>query len=289
MGENEPRAGRGDGSAALVFASVRETARANARDRYLAALLAPRAVRDDLVVLAAYAGEVARIPLIVREPQVGEIRLQWWRDALDDAASPTGNPVADAMAEVARRRALPRDLLLAPLEARSRELYEDGVRDGAALDAYARDAEGAPLKLALAILDADAAAGALVHDAARALALTRLALSLPYHIALGRLPLPHDMILAEGDPRGLDEHQAGEAVGRLNGRLAGGATAALARFRAAQARCAGLSPAFLPLSLVPSYLRAVLAPKRDALREPADISPLSRVMRLWFARWRGSV
>ena len=54
-------------------------------DRYLAALLAPRAARDGLMALAAFHGEIARIPRTVREPGVGDIRLQWWRDALRDA------------------------------------------------------------------------------------------------------------------------------------------------------------------------------------------------------------
>ena len=96
------------GSAA---ASEREAVRAAAReldyDRYLAALLAPRRARDDLMALAAFHGEIARIPLTVREPAIGDIRLQWWRDALrTPAGTATGNPVADAHAsDDARARA----------------------------------------------------------------------------------------------------------------------------------------------------------------------------------------
>jgi phytoene synthase len=51
----------------------------------------------------------------------------------------------------------------------------------------------------------------------------------------------------------------------------------------------GLFTAFLPLSLVAPYLKSVLAPGRDVLADVADISPLSRVMRLWFAHWRGRI
>jgi phytoene synthase len=47
--------------------------------------------------------------------------------------------------------------------------------------------------------------------------------------------------------------------------------------------------AFLPLSLVEPYLKAAVKPKRDVLVDLADISPLSRVMRLWFAHWRGRI
>lgn len=55
---------------------VRDTARTYAPDRYLAALLAPKSYRDDLIILAAFLGEMERIPKIVREPALGEIRLQ---------------------------------------------------------------------------------------------------------------------------------------------------------------------------------------------------------------------
>ena len=58
-------------------------ARAHERDRYLAALLGPRPIRRDLIALAAFAGEVGRIPAFVTEPMMGRIRLQWWRERLE--------------------------------------------------------------------------------------------------------------------------------------------------------------------------------------------------------------
>ena len=93
--------------------AVRAAARELDYDRYLAALLAPARARDGLMALAAFHGEIARIPLTVREPGVGDIRLQWWRDALaTPAAIATGNPVADAMRDVVRAQALPVDTLV---------------------------------------------------------------------------------------------------------------------------------------------------------------------------------
>jgi hypothetical protein len=60
--------------------AVRASARLNAPDRYYAALFAPAAVRDDLIALAAFCGEIARIGRQVSEPVMGEIRITWWRD-----------------------------------------------------------------------------------------------------------------------------------------------------------------------------------------------------------------
>jgi phytoene synthase len=271
---------------------VVEAARTHARDLYLSALLAPAPAQEDLLVLAAYLGEIRRIPLTVHDAAMGEIRLQWWREALDTASDRIGNPVADAVLDLKRRRALRADLLAAPLEGISRELYEDGIQDERELALYADETDGAPIRLALAVLggERDRDAERLVEPAGRALALTRLALTLPQLLALGRLPLRAAIPEGSRDPRSLEPAEAREATRVLLQGLAEDAGRALAEFRSGQVRLdAGLFTAFLPVSLVAPYLKSVLAPGRDVLSEVADISPLSRVMRLWFAHWRGRI
>jgi hypothetical protein len=52
--------------------AVAAAARLGEFDRYLAALLAPPSARADLLALAAFASEVARVPFIVTgEPAIG--------------------------------------------------------------------------------------------------------------------------------------------------------------------------------------------------------------------------
>lgn len=271
--------------------TVMDAARAYDRDRYLSALLAPAAAREDLVVLAAYLGEIKRIPLAVRDPAIGEIRLQWWRDALSPGLV-SGHPVADAVLDLQRRRSLDRDLLLAPIEGTSRELYEDGIQDGPEFAQYAEETEGTAIRLTLAVLGGPNVrkADGFVEPAAQALMLTRLALTLPQHLALGRLPLPADFPSDQRDPRGAGAEEAKEAARGLILSLAEEATRALAQYRNLETRPgADLMAAFLPLSLVEPYLKAAVKPGRDVLVDVADISPLSRVMRLWFAHWRGRI
>src|SRR4249920_224039 len=97
-----------EGSTAPTAETVATSARAGEPDRYLAALLAPPAARDGLLALAAFSAELGRIgQLVTREPMMGEIRLQWWRDALRprDSGERTGNPVADALREAMLRHA----------------------------------------------------------------------------------------------------------------------------------------------------------------------------------------
>lgn len=273
--------------------AVRQAARAYAFDWYLAALLAPRRARGDLVTLAAYLGETARVSFAVSEPALGAIRLQWWHDAIESGAegAPTGNPIADALTGLARRRAFPRALLELPLAGRERELDPGGFEDETAFATYLDETWGTAFRLAARALDVEETSSirSLSKAAAEAYGRARLALDLPRHLAHGRLPLP-----APSTPgRDLRELPAPEAL--LSARalvqvLIKEAREALAAARAtfpAVPRAA--RPAFLPLALVEPYLRALEAPDHDPLRDLADISPLVRVVRLWLAKMRASV
>ena len=59
-------------------------------DRYFSALFAPPAVRPFLFALYAFNAEVARVAETVREPMLGAIRLEWWRETAEGASR--GNP-----------------------------------------------------------------------------------------------------------------------------------------------------------------------------------------------------
>ncbi|MEZ5874029.1 MAG: squalene/phytoene synthase family protein [Hyphomicrobiales bacterium] len=101
--------------------AVRKIARAADPDRALTALFAPQHARADLFALYALNAELARIADQVTEPGLGDIRLQWWREAIDRAASgeTAGHPVADAFGETLKRRALSRERVAALIDARS--------------------------------------------------------------------------------------------------------------------------------------------------------------------------
>jgi phytoene synthase len=147
------------------------------KDRYLASLFAPADARPALFSLYAFDLETARVALRVREPLAGEIRLQWWHDALtgqipDQAA---GNPVAAAFLETRQRRDLPLDQVLAVIEARRTRLYEEPLAGLDVLGDFSRKTAGAIFSLAARILKGgadpqadrlgEAAALAMVVDA----------------------------------------------------------------------------------------------------------------------------
>jgi phytoene synthase len=281
--------------AGAVSDPVLTTARAFEHDRYLAALLAPVDRRPALLALAAFAGEVARIPSFVSEPMVGAIRLQWWRDAVAALATeptPHGHPILEAVALAARKWALPLAPLLEIIDAHQDRLAEAPIADDAGLAHHLAQTEGAMTALGLAVLAGPAgldAFGPLVASTGRALGLARLIVELPQATAEGRTLIPERRLADAGIPRArLLAGEPGSAIDQVVNDLVAEARRELSAARAAaRAVPRRARPALLPLALVEPYLRACERPGRDPVRDVAELVPLSRVARLALAALTG--
>ncbi len=122
------------------------------KDRFLAALFAPAASRPDLFALYAFDLETAAVAHRVRDPVAGEIRLQWWHEALHDDRDASGHPVADAMRSLLRRHGTGTAEALGLIDARRRDLYADGERTEAEFELSASQTAGAIFLIAARIL-----------------------------------------------------------------------------------------------------------------------------------------
>src|SRR5215468_2730422 len=102
------------------FAHCEALVRASDKDRFLSALFAPAEHRGALYALYAFNLEVARVRELVKEPLAGEIRLQWWREAITGGRplEVSGHPVASALVEVVGRYGLPFEPFEELIEAR---------------------------------------------------------------------------------------------------------------------------------------------------------------------------
>ena len=60
-------------------------------DRFRAVMAAPVPAREKLFPVYAFNLEVSRAPWVTEEPMIAEMRLQWWRDALEEIRA--GGPV----------------------------------------------------------------------------------------------------------------------------------------------------------------------------------------------------
>jgi phytoene synthase len=261
-------------------AAVEDAARANALDRYLAARLAPRAARRDLIALAAFVGDTARIAATASEPLIAEIRLQWWRDVLEPGPAEgeaTGNPIADALREAIARHGLPAGPFAKLLDARSRALDPEFGMSGAALDQHLDETDGAAFRLAARILGVPPgeAADKLLFAAGQSYGRVQLLRTVPLMLeARQRSPRAHLVNdWAELAPAILD-----------------GARGSLQQVRrSSRAAPESANAAILPTALVEPYLAALERLGPGIVRERADISPLTRVWRLWRASIRGTI
>jgi 15-cis-phytoene synthase len=274
----------------VIAPDVIAMARTGEPERYLAATVSPAPARAALIALAAFAADLRRIPNVVKEPMMGEVRLQWWRDAIAafDKTETTGHPIADALAAAVRAYALPPLSLVAMTEARAFDLYDDPMPDDAAFAGYLAKTEAIPFALAQTILGGTDTPD-LCDLGARSFGYVRLLADLPVAISKGRLPLPlsrlkehaidPDTLLASRPDAGMRDllQQACREI----------ATTQHALCRAMRTAAPADRFALLPAATVPSYMAAILSPARDPVRMPAEISPLARVMRIGRARWLG--
>jgi len=274
-----------------VSAHCAAVVRAGNRDRYIADLFAPEAVRPHLLALHAFDAEVSAIRGKVSDPTLGEMRLEWWRQAL--RGDHGGSPVAVALAETIARFGLPIGAFDNLLQARVFDLYDDPMRSLADLEGYAGDTTAAVMQLGAIILagGGDPGSAEAAGYAGVAAALTTILGSLPLTASRGQCYLPADRLAAEGaEPGNL---RAGEATAGVRSTV--GEVAMLARDRLAAARQAmmgldrAILPAFLPAATVEPVLSRMDGAGFDPFRQVADISPLRRQWIIWRAARRGAI
>lgn len=250
-----------DADEAQRFAIVRQAARETESLRYFSALLAGPPLQHDLIAIAAFSGEISRVRHAVRDPLLGEIRLQWWHDVL--TAPPEEEisvPPAAAFRAFLQRRALPPDPALDFITAHIEALGTPPFATLASLEDFASHTEGAIFLLGAAAAGMPESAGT-----------RRLSL------AAGR---------AFGILRGLLQQEIPRAVALEAGPAAGEHLAEARKLLHTVPREA--FPVYLPLALVEPYLRALKKHETRPGGSPRStvLSPLAQLWHLWRAYWR---
>jgi 15-cis-phytoene synthase len=263
--------------------AVRRAARSGCYDWYLAALLAPRSARIDLLALAAFAGEIGRIPSLVTEPMMGAIRLQWWRDALaTDPGARTGHPIADQIRDLAARHRNVSGDLLAIIDAHEVELQPEPPIDERALAIHFDKLWGAQIRVSARALDQDGSGlpAAAAGDAARAYGLARLACELATGMRRAQLLVPPDILTrANCDRDALRDDRNGPPARRVYAELSDAAQTArdVCQTMHLAAVSKRIAPALWPLATVEAYLKAAQA----RTRPPSELARAWRMLRMW--------
>ena len=157
-------------------------------DRFLATMAAPPSARRALFPLLAMNVEVARAPWVTQEPMIAEMRLQWWRDALEEIA--TGGTVRRHEVVTPLSAVMTPDLAAEMDEhvaVRRWDIYRDPFEDTAHFNRYIDQSAGSLLWAAARMLGA--AEERAVRDFGFATGLANWLRAVPELEARGRIPL----------------------------------------------------------------------------------------------------
>lgn len=226
------------------------------RDRYFASLLLRQSEQKAVQALYAFAADVASIRDRAREPAAGEIRLQWWADALkgEGHGNVRQNPLAAALLDAIEAYSLPAGPLLRLIAARRFDLYHDPMPDLQSFEGYAGETVSVLYQLAAMVLNGGAEVE--IGDAAGHLgvahALAGHLRAFGFNASTGRIFLPMNIFSANGVTDG--EILAGQESEGLFAALAQIGDLAQEHLRKARAAIKELPkplrPAFAPVAII---------------------------------------
>lgn len=275
------------------YAHCEAQVKAADRPAWLASLFAPIDKRPGLHALHAFLIEIGSVSDKVREPLAGELRLQWWTDAIEGETrgDVRGHPVAAALLDTIHRHKLPRALLTGIVDAVREDLYDEAVPTLEAFDVRSDRIHGATIGVAARLLGGADTPLDAANQAGRAVAVadTIKALSRPAARMAVRIPL--DLLRAEAigtaevtTRRNSAAIRAAIAALRIH---ADAAFNALRQVRNTIAPEAG--PAFLTANFVPAMLRKTGRRGYDPFADSIDLPQWRQQWILWRAAGRNGV
>lgn len=161
-------------------------------DRFLAVMSCAPEDRAVLFPLYAFNLEVARAPWVTKEEMIAEMRLQFWRDTLEDIGQgkePRAHEVAAPLQELLRDRREVLPVLDALIEARRWDIYSDPFADEAVFEAHIEAVSGNLAWASALCFGAPDALEAPIRDAAWAGGLAGWFAAIPSLEERGKRPL----------------------------------------------------------------------------------------------------
>ena len=275
-----------DPALAAAYTQCFELVRLNDRDRWLASLFWPETVRQYAHALLAFDIEVGRVREAVSQPMLGEIRYQWWREAIENEA-PAGNPFAEALLHTMRHFNLGKDQLLALIEARSFDLYDDPMPSEAVLENYLRETSANLFGLIARVLAPGHLPPPCVDAAGRAYGLTGLLRGLPWQTMKGQLFIPLDLLeRLKLPPETVLAHRNSPGLGLVLQTLRARVRVHLREMRGSLPGAGPAGAACLPAFLCEPYLKQMERPRLDPFATPIELAPWRRQWALWRAARR---
>lgn len=264
--------------------------------RFHSALFARGSERASLMALYAFNLELIRAVTITREVMLGAIRLQWWREVMEELFAGHGreHPVVHALRDTIWHKELPRAPFDAMIDARMSELDDAGFATRDEFAHYGQEAEGSLFALAARTLSPERAgdfdAGAsLAGEAYAGVATLR---SVAAQASRKRVLIPQDILREAGtDTSAVLAARSGDATRGAVARVVADAGLALDRAcRAIATQHVGKAlPAFLPLAPIRGELRRAEGADDFFVLARRDTPLFVQQWRLLIAALRGAI
>lgn len=275
------------------YAHCEAQLKAGDRTAWLASLFAPAERRPALYALGAFVLDVRGVRDKIREPLAGELRLQWWTDAIEGETrgDVRGHPVAAALLDALRRYDMHRAALTTFIDVERDALYDESIPTIAAFDERADQTEGALFMQRAQIL-----AGQVTNPTRLAARHAGRALATVQAIrALGpkrqQMLIPLNLLRAREIGTGdLKLRRASPALTSALAELCAHAAAQITALRGLQTSIDPASaPAFLTASTASLLLRRATNPGFDPFAEQLDLPQWRKQWILWRAASRNGV
>jgi NADH dehydrogenase [ubiquinone] 1 alpha subcomplex assembly factor 6 len=253
--------------------SCAQIVRDNDYDRYLSVLFAPKEKRAALFALYAFNYEVAKTAETVSDPTLGQIRLQWWREAVEGiyGGTPRRHEVVLALHQAVTGCGLPRAAFDRLIDARENDLVAVPFATLPEFEDYAAATSGGLMRLAAHILGASEPEKDRARPLGIAYAIVGLLRAFPFHAASGRIMIPASEFAAAGVNEEAVFEGKTDNIRTLIKRMVCLAEDWFANASARKIPRRYLA-AYLPAALIGPYLSKMKTPGFDPYRESVDLS-----------------
>lgn len=235
-------------------------------DRLRSAVFTDKDGRESLQLLYAFHYELAKVPELVSEPMIGNIRYQWWRDAVAEIYE--GRPVrkheiATPLAKILIENDVPRFWVDRLIDGRERDLDSRPFATLEEAKDYCRQTSGVLMQIAVKLLGAEPDSAVL--EAGEAWGLTGLARAYGYY--------------QEGMLSQIDYRDVCKAARESHKQAAKGA----------KTLPSPAFPAIAYAALIPHFLTRLTSSKHDPKTMTISYAPLLKQLRLMGAVMRGKI
>ncbi len=170
-------------------------------DRYLCTLFAKTSVRESLFSLILFNSEIAKVRWVVSDPILGNIRLQWWRDAIEGIYNNNvlAHDIVGSLHSALKKHKYNKVYFDRLIDGRTKDFESVRMQSIADLVHYAEETSAPLLYLFLeTILQTgerrDSAIFSYTREVGISWALTGLIRAWPHHYSKGHVMLPFDLL-----------------------------------------------------------------------------------------------